>query len=1017
MKKSFLPFLIVVVLVSVFGRVETSHAQSITLPAEINKKFTPIAILAGETSVLSVTIYNPNIFPLTDASWTDNLAGIQPGLQIASPVVVTNTCGGSVTAAAGSSSFSLSGGVVPAQSGTRPGSCTVSVQVTSFTSGSLINTIPVGALESQGGGTSISNTSSASATLNVTGNPTPSVSKSFSPGTIWADGTSRLTVTIRNNLPTTQLRDVSLTDQLPANVFLADPVLPVLNGCGDSASLAADSGGTSFTLSLASIAPSSSCTITVSVTSEEQGAYTNTIPAEALQTGQGLTNLSSASTRLNVQEIGLTKRFSPSTFPAGEATTLIITLQNPTASDYTDVRFTDNLPDPLIVAGTVTNNCGGTISTTEDSITLTGGTIPAGSPENVGTCEILVPVTVPAGTESVVLRNTIPAGGLTTAQNVSNANSASATVTVLGSQVLAIKSFSPTSIPVDGNTRLRIDLTAPGDTDLTNVSVTDRLPEGLTISNSTPASTSGCGPTPPLVLTAPTGEDTISLTNGFILAGQRCRIEVYVTGRAVGSFTNTIPPENISNTEGRRPANAISSTLNISGVGTLEIDLVKGFDPLIVTGGAISTLSIQIINHGTLPLAGIAFTDVMPDHMILANPANFDVGTCGGSLTGTPGSSSFSFSGGSLPALTSCTLTLSATMTVNGNLTNTIPAGAVSTTNGVTNLDPVQASLTNLPGASVSKSFSPNPIPAGSYSVLTIVIQNTGNIELVEMGMKDLLPAGLEIAGTKAPAPVNHCGGTLTAAPGTQLIELVNGTLAGNSNCTILVSITGNAAGEYQNTIPVGGLKAKPDTENTEPANATLKIIGGSEPIKKKEKTSKNTAAGSGYVIPVTGFQAGTVTQMDTLAPETYLSVGDVTLEIPSLAVKIPIVGVPKRGGTWNVSWLGEQAGWLEGSAFPSWNGNSVLTGHVYLSTGLPGPFVNLDRLKKGDTIIIYAYGQRYIFAVQTNIVVDASNRSMMAHEENPWLTLVTCKDYDAAAGTYLNRVLVRAALLRVDRQ
>ncbi len=85
---------------------------------------------------------------------------------------------------------------------------------------------------------------------------------------------------------------------------------------------------------------------------------------------------------------------------------------------------------------------------------------------------------------------------------------------------------------------------------------------------------------------------------------------------------------------------------------------------------------------------------------------------------------------------------------------------------------------------------------------------------------------------------------------------------------------------------------------------------------------------------------------MKNVPHEAYLAEGDITLEIPSLGVKIPIVGVPKRDGTWNVSWLEDQAGWLEGSAFPSWNGNSVLTAHVYKFNGQPGPFINLINIK-----------------------------------------------------------------------
>jgi LPXTG-site transpeptidase (sortase) family protein len=141
---------------------------------------------------------------------------------------------------------------------------------------------------------------------------------------------------------------------------------------------------------------------------------------------------------------------------------------------------------------------------------------------------------------------------------------------------------------------------------------------------------------------------------------------------------------------------------------------------------------------------------------------------------------------------------------------------------------------------------------------------------------------------------------------------------------------------------------------------------------------------------------------------------GDVMLEIPVLGIKIPVVGVPLKDGAWNVSWLGNQAGWLQGTAFPSWNGNSVLTGHVYLSNGLPGPFASLGKLKFGDKIIVVAYSEKYAFEVQTNAVLEPNDTTALKHEEKPWLTLLTCKEYDEKNNTYRKRVVVRAILVHV---
>jgi LPXTG-site transpeptidase (sortase) family protein len=114
---------------------------------------------------------------------------------------------------------------------------------------------------------------------------------------------------------------------------------------------------------------------------------------------------------------------------------------------------------------------------------------------------------------------------------------------------------------------------------------------------------------------------------------------------------------------------------------------------------------------------------------------------------------------------------------------------------------------------------------------------------------------------------------------------------------------------------------------------------------------------------------------------------------------------------------LGNQAGWLEGTAFPSWNGNSVLTSHVYLSNGLPGPFINLNKLKYGDKVVIYAYGQKYTFEVRENKIVEPNDQSVMKHEEKPWLTLITCKEYDPLTNMYRKRVVVRAVLISVTQE
>jgi LPXTG-site transpeptidase (sortase) family protein len=167
--------------------------------------------------------------------------------------------------------------------------------------------------------------------------------------------------------------------------------------------------------------------------------------------------------------------------------------------------------------------------------------------------------------------------------------------------------------------------------------------------------------------------------------------------------------------------------------------------------------------------------------------------------------------------------------------------------------------------------------------------------------------------------------------------------------------------------------------------------------------------------IPVTGFAPDRVTDLSGLPVIRYNATNGVTLEVPTLKLNMPIVGVPKQGNTWDVNWLLNQAGWLEGTAFPGFSGNSVLTSHVTLSYGQAGPFSNLHKLKVGDMVFVRAFGNLYIYGIKSIQKLDATDPSILRHEEKPWLTLVTCADYDENAGTYLKRLVVRAEFLQAQ--
>jgi len=183
--------------------------------------------------------------------------------------------------------------------------------------------------------------------------------------------------------------------------------------------------------------------------------------------------------------------------------------------------------------------------------------------------------------------------------------------------------------------------------------------------------------------------------------------------------------------------------------------------------------------------------------------------------------------------------------------------------------------------------------------------------------------------------------------------------------------------------------------------------------------------------LPATGFAPGVVTALGEQPADagaeyfdlaganmgrTYREVHPIfALEIPSLGLEMPIVGVPLTGQGWDVSWLGESAGYLEGTAYPTWTGNTAITAHVWDADNNPGPFADLHTLQHGDQIIIHAWGQAHVYEVRTLTEVRPDDLRALPHSDYDMLTLITCLGYDESSGEYGWRLAVRAVLINIE--
>jgi uncharacterized repeat protein (TIGR01451 family) len=462
-------------------------AATLTVLRNVNigKAFIPSTIAGGGTSTLLITIYNSNNVVrngTTTNTFTDNLPA---GMTLAS-ASSTNSCGGSITNAAGGplavggTAVRLNGGVFNIAS-----FCTISVVVT-VPAGSYTNTIAAGSVVTAEGS---SNADPSSAVLIAVLAPT--VSKSFAPTSLGLGQTSVVTLSLSNPNNTASLpaglTGVSISDALPSGLSVAVSG-PAGGTCVGAGSNALSAGATTVTLSGLTLAPASTCTVSFGVVAAANGVYLNRssgissdlVPTPSAPSGTATLTVLAAPT--------ISKSFSPSSINSGGTGTavLTITLGNPNASatlTLANPALTDIFPTSpgAMVAATpanATHTCGGalndsgngTLAAGDTGLRYNNGSIPPG-----GSCSISLTVFVPV--PGSYLNNS---SAVNTTNGGSSAAGATAQFTVIPSIALQIsKTNGVTTLEAGQTTAYTITVTNLGPSLGNGATLTDPAAPGL----------------------------------------------------------------------------------------------------------------------------------------------------------------------------------------------------------------------------------------------------------------------------------------------------------------------------------------------------------------------------------------------------------------------------------------------------------------------------------------------------------------------------------------------------------
>lgn len=163
--------------------------------------------------------------------------------------------------------------------------------------------------------------------------------------------------------------------------------------------------------------------------------------------------------------------------------------------------------------------------------------------------------------------------------------------------------------------------------------------------------------------------------------------------------------------------------------------------------------------------------------------------------------------------------------------------------------------------------------------------------------------------------------------------------------------------------------------------------------------------------LPATGFSSQLTNTLSEQPMALNYEPVHLSLQIPTLNLETELVTVPLMDATWQVAWLGNHAGLLEGSALPG-EGYSFIAAHNTLNSEDYGPFALLSTMEPNDLIIVNSEEDTIkLFRVYANELIDENDvqkLTKVAQQEADSLVLITCEN-ESVEGGYLNRRVIFA--------
>ena len=592
-------------------------------------------------------------------------------------------------------------------------------------------------------------------------------SASYAPG-----GTATYAITVTNG-GTSDALGVTLADPLPAGVTLTGNVSCVPAGAATCGTVTGAAGQTNFGTTGATIpaGAGNSLGFTAPVAFAPGLAtdpLVNTATATDVPTGAAGSG-SDSDARAPQVTLTVTKTDGSATYVPGGTTTYTIVVGNTGASNALAVSVTDSLPAGVTLAANVAcvaagaASCGTvTGSTGQTSLGTTGAAIAAGAGN---TLTFTVPV---AFASSLVDDPLVNAVGVTDAASGASGSATDSDARAAVASLAVAKTDGSATYTPGGTATYTVTVTNAGPSDALDVSASDPLPAGVTLTANAmciAAGSANCG-----TVTGTAGQASFGTTGARIAAGAGNTL-TFTAPVAFAPGLTTDPLVNTATaTDPAAPGPATGSDSDTSAA-SVSLSTTKSDGSATYVPGSSATYTITVANTGTSSATSVTVGDALPAGVTLAaNVTCAATGTAScGTVTGSTGQTSLGATGATIAAGAGNLLTFTVPVAFAAGLTtdplvNTVNVSDVSGAAASASDSDTRAATVSL--AVTKTDGSANYTPGGT-AVYTVTVTNTGITDAVNLAVSDPLPVGVSLAGnvTCAAGGASGCG-TVTGSAG-----------------------------------------------------------------------------------------------------------------------------------------------------------------------------------------------------------------------------------------------------------